>query len=150
MKKATVLVLVIVISIVMLICVVCVVGPLVLAPSGDNLAYDPLERAKGLVAVGDSREKAIELLAADAWYHQPCRVREDFATDLFFYGNHSYDRARIVIVDSRMQDRELKVTQVSSFEPYMWQSVYASCIDEERFEYGLYERFNDTFWFLAP
>ena len=150
MRKIAVIVAIVVIAMMVLACGVCVALPSVLAPSGDDLPYGPVTRARELVAVGDSREKAIELLAADAWYYQPCGVGENSATDLFFYGNHSYDRARIVIVNSRSEDGELKVTQVSSDEPYMWQTYCSDCIDEERFEYGLYERFNDTFWFLAP
>ena len=151
MKKIAVIAAIVVTAIVMLACVVCAAGPLVLAPSGEAMPYDPLERARGLVSVGDSREKAIELLAADAWYHAPCGTTDyGFATDLFFYGSHGYDSADIVILDSDTKTGELKVRQISSFEPYIWQSIYADCIDEERFEYGQYERFNDTFWFLAP
>ena len=115
-----------------------------------GLSYDPLERARELVAGGDSRKKAIELLSADAWYHQPCYEGEDGGIDLFFYGSHGYDSAKIVIVRSRSEDGEIKVTQIGTYDPSMWQSYFSDCIDEERFEYGLYERCNDAIPFFAP
>ena len=150
MKKIAAMTAIVVTAMIALTCVICAVLPFVLISSEESLQYGPLARARGLVAVGDSREKAIELLAADAWYYQRCGVGENFATDLFFYGSHGYDSAEIVILDSATKDGVLSVRQIGSFEPYIWQSIYADCPDEERFEYGLYERFNDTFWILAP
>ena len=85
--------------------------------------------------VGDLRQGAIITLIDDAWYYQPCNgISTDVATDLFFYGSHRYDKAEIVIVDSRLDGGILRVYQVSSFEPYLWHGVYCDCIDPSLFE----------------
>jgi len=95
---------------------------------------DPLGRAREQVAIGDSREKAIEVLSSEAWYYQPCDMTEEAASDLFFFGSHSYDRASIVIVDSIREDGEYRVDMISSFESYAWHTAYANCVDRKRFE----------------
>ena len=90
-----------------------------------------LEKARELVAIGESREEAIEILSKEAWYHQPCGDSED----LFFYGDHHYDRAVIVIVESVLKDGEYKVGNIGSFdEPNPWHTLYGRCIDRTRFE----------------
>ena len=92
---------------------------------------DPWRKATELVAIGESREKAIELLSKEAWYHQPCGDR----TDLFFYGDHHYDKADIVIVRSILDGDEYKVEHIGSYdEPNVWHTAYADCIDRTRFE----------------
>jgi len=97
---------------------------------------DSLRRARELVAIGDSREKAIELLGVEAWYHQPCeRMGGEVIKDLFFYGSHSYDRANIVILRSVYDGNEYKVTSIGSFDDANpWHTIYADCIDRDRFE----------------
>jgi len=92
-----------------------------------------VERARELVAIGDTREKAIEILSSEAWYYQPC---ENWSSidDLFFYGDHSYDNADIVIVVSVPRDGGYRVDMISSFEPNAWHTAYANCIDRKRFE----------------
>ena len=139
MRKSVVVVAIIVTVIA---CVMCLMWVLLPRPP------HPLERARDLVAVGDSREKAIELLAADAWYHQPCTINEDSGTDLFFYGSRGYDRAQVVIINSRLQNGELQVSQIATCPRYIWQSHYFNCIDEKRFEYGLPEQIISLFPFL--
>ena len=93
-----------------------------------------VERARELVAIGDTREKAIEILSSVAWYHEPCYVGEKSSTDLFFFGSHSYGEAEIVILSSVLEGDEYKVTRISSFESYAWHTAYANCIDRDRFE----------------
>ena len=92
---------------------------------------NPLKRARELVAVGDAREKAIELLGADSWHHQPCeRLGGEIIEDLFFYGSHGYDEARIVILGSVFDGDEYKVTSIGSFDDANpWHTIYADCID---------------------
>ncbi len=96
---------------------------------------DPLSRARELVAMGDSREKAIELLGTDSWYHQPCeRMGGEIIKDLFFYGSHGYDEADIVILGSVFDGAEYKVTSIGSFDDANpWHTIYADCIDRDRF-----------------
>ncbi len=94
----------------------------------------PWKRARELVAIGDTREKAVDVLGSEAWYHEPCYMSERVATDLFFYGSHSYDRADIVIVRYVAEGGEYKVEFIGSFEPNEWHTAYANCIDRDRFE----------------
>ena len=92
----------------------------------------PLQQARNLVNIGDLRDDAITNLGVDAWYHQPCKNRYSI-DDLFFYGSHKYDKAYIVIVTSVLDSEEYRVSQISSFEPYAWQSAYRDCIDLNKF-----------------
>jgi hypothetical protein len=93
----------------------------------------PLDRARESVSIGDLREEAIEILNAEAWYHQPCKNRSSI-DDLFFYGDQHYDRADIVIVNSILEDGRYRVSKISSFEPHAWHAAYADCIDRDRFQ----------------
>ena len=94
---------------------------------------DPLEQAEKQVSVGMAREEAIEILSCEAWYHQPCEHRSSI-DDLFFYGDHRYDKADIVIMTSVKKDDAYEVVNLSSFEPYAWHTAYADCIQRDRFE----------------
>lgn len=93
----------------------------------------PLEKAREQVEIGDLRTDAVTALTAEAWYHQSC-YRLDSIVDLFFYNSHKYDKADIVIVTSLLKNKEYRVSDISSFEPYLWHSVYSDCIDRSRFE----------------
>jgi len=94
---------------------------------------DPLEQAREQVSVGMSREEAIEILNDQAWYHQPCENQSSL-DDLFFYGDHRYDKAEIVIVTSTMEEGVYRVAKISSFEPYAWHTAYKDCIQRDKFE----------------
>ena len=93
----------------------------------------PLEKAREAVSIGDSREDAIEILGAEAWYHQPCQYRGS-VDDLFFYGDQRYDKADIVIVFSVVENGEYRVVNIGSFETYLWHKQFADCIDRDRFK----------------
>ena len=95
---------------------------------------NPLDRARELVSVGDTRKDAIEILGSESWYHQPCENRSSI-DDLFFYGDRHYDKAVIVIVTSTLAEGEYRVSGIGSFEPYAWHTAYADCIDRDRFEH---------------
>jgi hypothetical protein len=94
---------------------------------------DPLDLARQQVHVGMSRDDAVSILAEQAWYYQPCPSR-DTMDDLFFFEDHGYDKADIVIVRSTRQEGVFKVSQLGSFEPYAWQTAYADCIQRDRFQ----------------
>jgi len=94
---------------------------------------DPLEQAEKQVNIGMPREEAVKILSGQAWYYQPC-VNEYGITDLFFYGDHRYDEAYIVIMDSARKNGAYEVVGLGSFEPYIWHKVYADCIQRDRFE----------------
>lgn len=93
----------------------------------------PLEMARERLPLGTTREDAIEILNQQAWYHQPC-PREDSFIDLFFFGSHEYEKADIVIVDSRLEDETYRIVSLSSFEPYAWHTAYKDCIQRDSFE----------------
>ena len=98
------------------ICLLILVSLLIFGCRGE-VRPNPLKRARELVAIGDSREKAIDLLGVEAWYHQPCKHMEgESIKDLFFYGSHGYDEARIVILGSVFDGAEYKVTSIGSFD----------------------------------
>jgi hypothetical protein len=88
--------------------------------------------AKQRVAVGGAREPAVSALATEAWYHAECPY-ENGVEDLFFYGDHRFDEAEIVAVESRCVDEVCRITRIGGFEPYLWHSVYADCYDRSRF-----------------
>jgi hypothetical protein len=92
-----------------------------------------LEQAQEKVSIGMSREEAVKILEAQAWYHQPCENRNSM-DDLFFFGDHRYDRAEIVIMHSVKKDDKYEVVQLGSFEPYAWHTAYADCIQRDKFE----------------
>jgi hypothetical protein len=93
----------------------------------------PLEEARELVPIGTPRDDALQILSETSWYHQPCG--SDVAVhDLFFFGSRKYDRADVVIVESRSVEGILIVRQLGSFEPYAWQTAYRDCIQRHMFE----------------
>lgn len=93
----------------------------------------PLEEARDLVDAGDLRDDVVVALGEKAWYHQPCQYPSSIV-DLFFYNSHEYDKADIVIVTSLLEDEEYRVSNIGSFEPYVWHSTYRDCIDRTEFE----------------
>ena len=117
------------------ICLLILVSSLIFGCRG-QVRPSPWKRARELVAIGDTREKAIELLGAEAWYHQPCEYEDiGIIEDLFFYGDHHYDRADIVILGSVLDGAEYKVASIGSFDDANpWHTIYADCIDRDRFE----------------
>lgn len=94
----------------------------------------PVELAREQISIGTPREDAINILNGGAWYYQPCEVNEDIATDLFFFGSHSYEGAEIVILRSKKEATTYRVVDIGGFEPYIWQKLYKSCIQRDRFE----------------
>jgi hypothetical protein len=91
-----------------------------------------LDWAKQEVTIGTQREVAIRLLAAEAWYHQPCANRGGI-DDLFFYDSRDYNRATVVILSSVASNGIYKVTRLTTFEPNAWHTAYADCIHRDRF-----------------
>jgi hypothetical protein len=91
-----------------------------------------IEEAVEIVKPDMTREQAIELLAPEAWYHQPCQLKVTL-NDLFFYDSRDYDKAYLVIVSSQLQDNRHEVTGVSTLEPYAWHTAYSQCIEREKF-----------------
>jgi len=83
------------------------------------------------VEIGMSREQIIGILSETSWYHQPC-PGDNIIDDLFFYGEHTYDEANIVIVTS--DTKTGSVTQVGTFESYAWHTAYAKCIERDKFD----------------
>lgn len=96
----------------------------------------PLEWARQQVSIGTSREEAVRILGDQAWYHQPCGDQDnnDVIEDLFFYGDHRYDKADIVIVTSVIEGGAYRVVRISSFESYAWHTAYKDCIQRDKFE----------------
>ena len=96
----------------------------------------PIEQARELVSIGMSRDKTIELLSADAWYHQPCQESyPNVATDLFFYNSHRYDKADIVVVHYLLSENgEFQVSSIITCRPPCWQSLFEASIDRTQFE----------------
>jgi hypothetical protein len=99
----------------------------------------PYEKYKEVIRPGMEREAAIEVLQESAWYHQECprgaaETDNFFVTDLFFFGNHQYDKAEIFIVVSYPTGKKLVVDHIGTLEPYAWHTGYADCIQRERFE----------------
>ena len=45
-----------------------------------------------------------------------------------------YEKADIVIVDSRLEDETYRIVSLSSFEPYAWHTAYKDCIQRDSFE----------------
>ncbi len=85
------------------------------------------------VEVGMTRDKAIEILSESSWLHQSCSYSEDVTDDLFFFGDHHYDRAIAVIVYS--DNESGKVIRVGSLdEPSAWHASYGSCVDRAQFQ----------------
>jgi hypothetical protein len=93
----------------------------------------PLEQAQEQIDIGMPREKAVRILKRKAWYHQPCENRSGVA-DLFFYGDHRYDRAEIVIMHCVNRGDICEVASLGSFEDYAWQTAYADCIQRDKFD----------------
>jgi hypothetical protein len=99
--------------------------------SNVDLILTPI-RAK--IPAGTPREKVISTLTIESWYHQECHYAGAIE-DLFFFGGHKFDNAFIVIIDYlKSSDGTLIVSSIGSYENDTWPSVYASCIDESRFE----------------
>ena len=94
----------------------------------------PLEKAQSQIDVGMARDRAVEILEQDSWYHQVCDYRASIH-DLFFYRSHHYDRADIVIVINQEEDGKYKVISVGTFESYLWQASYRDCIQLDKFEH---------------
>jgi hypothetical protein len=95
----------------------------------------PLEKAKSQIDIGMARNRAVDILERDSWYHQVCPYRGVVVHDLFFYGSHRYDYADIIIVLSVQEDGEYEVDSFGSFEPYIWQARYEDCIQQDKFEH---------------
>ena len=92
------------------------------------------ERAMENTKPGMLRSEVVSKLALEAWYHQPC-PRGSVFVDLFFFGSHQYDLARIVIVIYTLDSTgEMKVDRVGSFDDYAWQASFSDCVQRDRFE----------------
>jgi hypothetical protein len=93
---------------------------------------NPLERVKQQVSIGMIREEALEAVNGNSWYHQFCPNKNSI-DDLFFFGDHRYNKASVVIVTSTMEGGVYRVAQVSSLETQAWQTAYQDCIEKDRF-----------------
>lgn len=105
--------------------------------SAATVSKTALDRVQEQIKPGMKREDAVALLSKQAWYHQPCPTNLtpewSAVSDLFFFENHDYDRAEIVIVTSYSAQYGLTVTDVVSFEPQIWQVAYENCLKREMF-----------------
>jgi hypothetical protein len=97
--------------------------------------YSPsrVDWARGRVAVGMPRDKAVPVLQAESWYHVACQRRSEGIEDLFFFGSQDYDEAEIVIVLSMLRDDTYTVESIGTFEPNAWHTAYNDCIDRQEF-----------------
>lgn len=100
----------------------------------------PIEQYGDVIQPGMKRTEVIELLQQPAWYHQECPRGAPSSTDyvvedIFFFGSHKYGQAENLIVDSKVEDGELIVYAIGTFEPYVLHSgAYADCVQQDRFE----------------
>jgi hypothetical protein len=97
-----------------------------------SLPEPRVEWARRLAPAGATRDSALAALSRCAWYRAECRYGE-VVDDLIFYGDHGFEKVDLVILTSRCGALACVVTQISSFEPYLWHSVYEGCYDRQRF-----------------
>lgn len=99
--------------------------------------YSAVGRARQQVKPGMSREYAVDLLSKQSWYYQPCSSKPistaTVLVDLFFFESHDYDKAEILILESRIDTTGFSVEGIWGFEPYAWQASYKNCIKREMF-----------------
>lgn len=106
-------------------------GPLLFLMFACADPYWVQERDK--VKVGMTRDEAIGILNENSWSHQPCSFNEEITHDLFFFGDHHYDRA--IAVDISSDNESGKVIRVETFrEPNTWHATYSICIDRTQFQ----------------
>ena len=91
-----------------------------------------LARARDQVKLGTSREQAISILSKRSWYHQACPNLNSI-DDLFFFGEHSYDKAEVVILTSLETDGVYKVSDIGTLESNAWHAAYKDCVLKEKF-----------------
>ena len=102
----------------------------------ESLPPTPLESVRWTASVGRPRDKVIASLSDEAWYYQTCESPyPNITTDLFFYDNHDYDQADIVVVHYLLSDEGIfEVSSASTCAPADWQALYGDCIDRSRFD----------------
>lgn len=100
---------------------------LITACTRDTLAW-----AREQVNPGMERKEAIEILSKQSWYHQTCPNLKSI-DDLFFFGDHSYEEAEIIILNSIEKDSVYRVSDIGTLETNAWHAAYQDCLQKERF-----------------
>ena len=78
------------------------------------------------------REQALVILSERAWHHQACPNLKSI-DDLFFFGDHSYEEAEIIILNSIEKDGVYLVSGIGTLETNAWHAAYQDCLQKERF-----------------
>jgi hypothetical protein len=105
---------------------------LLVIPFGTACATTTLEWARGQVKVGMSREQAVSTLGKRSWYYQAC-PNLNSVDDVFFFGEHSYEKAEVVILTSVKKDGVYFVADIGTLETNAWHAAYKDCVLSERF-----------------
>lgn len=78
--------------------------------------------------------EAASILAENAYHSAICPLSDTYEEHLYFYGSRVFDRAKLAIVGVSTSGDVPIVTNIGSFEPYIWQKMYQDCYDATVFE----------------